>query len=75
MKIEYDREVDALYIRIQKKEVSQTKEVAEGINLDIDKDGKIIGLEIIGAAERYSLKDIFNISTENLVLEKAPSKS
>ena len=75
MKIEYDREVDALYIRIQEKEVSQTKEVAEGINLDIDKDGKIIGLEIIGAAERYSLKDIFNISTENLVLEKTPSKS
>ena len=75
MKIEYDREVDALYIRIQEKEVSQTKEVAEGINLDIDKDGKIIGLEIMGAAERYSLKDIFNISTENLVLEKTPSKS
>ncbi|HHT9134528.1 MAG: hypothetical protein A3G17_01645 [Planctomycetes bacterium RIFCSPLOWO2_12_FULL_50_35] len=74
MKIEYDKEVDALYIRIQEKKVSQTKEVVEGINLDIDKDGKIIGLEIIGAAERYSLKDIFNISTENLVLEKTPSK-
>ncbi|MDP2683084.1 MAG: DUF2283 domain-containing protein [Deltaproteobacteria bacterium] len=70
MKIEYDKEVDALYIRIQEKKVSHTREVEEGINLDIDEEGKIIGLEIIGATERYSLEDIFNLSTENLILEK-----
>ena len=70
MKIEYDQEVDALYIRIQQKEVAYTKELEEGINLDIDKEGKIIGLEIIGAVERYDQKDIFNIATENLILEK-----
>ena len=35
MKIEYDREVDALYIRIQEKDVYCTKEVDEGINLDL----------------------------------------
>ena len=68
MKIEYDKEVDALYIRIQEKKVSHTKEIEEGINLDVDDDGKVIGLEIIGATERYSLEDIFNISTENLIL-------
>jgi len=71
MKIEYDKEVDALYIRIQEKKVSHTKEIEEGINLDIDEDGKVIGLEIIGAAERYKLEDIFNLSTENLILEEA----
>ena len=70
MRIEYDREVDALYIRIQEKDVCHTKELAEGINLDIDEEGKIIGLEIIGAVERYDRKDIFNIATENLILEE-----
>ncbi|MDO8744445.1 MAG: DUF2283 domain-containing protein [Candidatus Brocadiaceae bacterium] len=74
MKIEYDKEVDSLYIRIQEKEVSHTKELEEGINLDMDNEGKIIGLEIIGATEKYNLKDIFNISTENLILEE-PIKS
>ena len=69
--VEYDREVDALYIRIQEKAVSRTKEIEEGINLDIDEDNKIIGLEIIGATERYSQKDIFNLSTENLILEES----
>ncbi len=74
MKIEYDKEVDALYIRIQEKEVSHTKELEEGINLDLDDDNKIIGLEIIGATERYGQKDIFNIATENLILEEAAQK-
>ena len=71
MKIEYDQEVDALYIRIQEKAVAYTKELEEGINLAMDADGKIIGLEIIGAVERYDQKDILDIATENLILEKA----
>jgi len=29
MKIEYDTEVDAIYIRIQEKEVAHTKEIEE----------------------------------------------
>jgi len=74
MKIEYDPGVDTLYIRIQEKAVSRTKELEEGINLDMDSDGKIIGLEIIGATERYDRKDILNIVTDNLTLQKTTSK-
>ena len=70
MKIEYDREVDALYVRLQEKYVARTVEIEEGLNLDLDGSGKLIDLEILDATERYSLADIFNISTENLILEK-----
>lgn len=69
MKIEYDREVDALYIRLQEKIVNRTTEIGEGLNLDFDENGKLIGLEVLGASKRYTLADIFNISTENLILE------
>lgn len=58
-------------LRIQEKKIARTTELEEGINFDLDKDGKIIGLEIIGALERYDQKDILNIATENLTLEKA----
>ena len=71
MKIEYDKEVDAVYIRIQEKKVASTREIEEGINIDFDDQGKVIGLEIIGATEKYSLEDIFNVATENLILNKA----
>jgi uncharacterized protein YuzE len=44
MKIEYDKEVDALYIRLQEKYVTRTLEIEEGLNLDLDEEGKLIGL-------------------------------
>ena len=70
MKIEYDKQVDALYIRLQEKYVARTLEIEEGLNLDLDEEGKLIGLEVLDATERYTLSDIFNISTENLILEE-----
>ena len=70
MKIEYDREVDALYVRLQEKYVARTIEIEEGLNLDLDENGKLIGLEVLDATEKYSLADIFNVATENLILEK-----
>ena len=70
MRIEYDREGDALYIRIQEKEVAQSKEVSDDVVLDLDEQGRIIGLEVLDATQHYSLSDIFNLSTENLILDK-----
>jgi uncharacterized protein YuzE len=70
MRIEYDKEVDALYVRLQEKYVARTIEIEEGLNLDLDENGKLIGLEVLDATERYSLADIFNVATENLILEK-----
>ena len=67
MRIEYDREVDALYLRLQEKYVARTIEIEEGLNLDLDDNGKLIGLEVLDATERYSLADIFNVATENLI--------
>ena len=36
MRIEYDKDVDALYIRLQEKYVARTLEIEEGLNLDLD---------------------------------------
>ena len=69
MKIEYDNQVDAIYIRLQEKQVTRTVEIEDGLNIDLDENGKLIGLEVLDATERYTLTDLFNISTENLHLE------
>jgi len=57
VKIEYDSDVDALYIMIQGKEVAHTKELEEGVNIDYDCDEEIIGMEILVATERLLQKD------------------
>ena len=70
MKIEYDKETDAVYIYLQQKEAAKTIELSEIVKVDLDKEGKLIGIEVLNATQRYSLSDIFNISTENLILDE-----
>ncbi|MBW1789793.1 MAG: DUF2283 domain-containing protein [Deltaproteobacteria bacterium] len=48
MKITYDRDVDALYIRFKETTVT-TKHLAEGIAADYDSSGLLAGIEILDA--------------------------
>lgn len=50
MKYSYDTTSDALYITLTKKSVHVTKKVADWLLLDLDKDGKTIGVEILEAS-------------------------
>jgi uncharacterized protein YuzE len=70
MKIEYDREADALYISLQDKQVSRTIELSEGVNVDLDDQGGLVGIEVLDATERYSLADIFDLKTKNLFIDE-----
>jgi len=70
MKIEYDREVDAVYIYLQQKQVVKTIELSDVVKVDLDEEGNLIGIEVLDATQRYSLADIFNISTVNLILDE-----
>jgi uncharacterized protein YuzE len=58
MKITYDPEVDALYIRFREATVT-TKHLAEGIAADYDADGHLAGIEILDATKRLGNKDVF----------------
>lgn len=51
MKITYDHEVDALYIRFKDTTVT-TKHLADGIAADYDAEGKLAGIEILDAMKR-----------------------
>ena len=73
MKIEYDRQVDAVYIYLQQKEVAKTIELSDVVKVDLDEEGNLIGIEVLEATQRYSLADIYNISTENLILDEGIS--
>jgi uncharacterized protein YuzE len=59
-----------MYIYLQEKEAAKTIELSEIVKVDLDKEGKLIGIEVLNATQRYSLSDIFNISTENLILDE-----
>jgi uncharacterized protein YuzE len=58
MKITYDHEVDALYIRFKETTVT-TKHLAEGIAADYDADGYLAGIEILDAMQRLGNPTVF----------------
>lgn len=70
MKIEYDREADALYIQLREAHIDDNIDVEEGITIDLDEKRHIVGIEILDATKILNLSDLVNISIENLPLEK-----
>lgn len=70
MKIEYDKEADALYIQLREAYVDDNIDIEEGVTVDLDEKKHIVGIEILDASKKLSLKDIVNITIENLPVEK-----
>ena len=70
MRITYDPEVDALYIRFLETTVT-TDHVAEGIAVDYAEDRRIAGIEILDASKRFGDPDVFRrITLEDIGLGK-----
>jgi uncharacterized protein YuzE len=71
MRISYDSEVDALYIRFIETTVT-TKDVAEGIAIDYAADGRIAGIEVLDARKRFGDEQILRrVVLEDLVPPRA----
>ncbi|HWQ69670.1 MAG TPA: DUF2283 domain-containing protein [Patescibacteria group bacterium] len=52
MKVKYDQEVDVLTIRFSDTQVEESDQDKPGVILDYDKDGKIVGIEILNASKQ-----------------------
>lgn len=61
MKITYDKTVDALNLILRSGKVAKTIEISPEIFLDVDKDGKPLYLEIIGASEKIGKKNFSSV--------------
>jgi uncharacterized protein YuzE len=64
MKIYYDQEVDAAYLRLSEETSTGVIEVDEGVNLDVTEDGKIVGIEILDATKKFPLQSLFTCEYE-----------
>jgi len=54
MKVTYDPEVDVLRILLSDSPVSESDEDKPGVILDYDKEGNVVGLEILEASKRIT---------------------
>ena len=55
MKLTYDRETDSLYIDLVNRPSVDSCEVMEGIVLDFDAEGRLVGIDIDHASRKVEL--------------------
>lgn len=64
MKVYYDDEVDALYLKLGEEQPEGVIEISEGVNIDTTSEDKIVGIEILNASKKIDLKTILSYTVE-----------
>jgi len=64
MKVYYDDEVDALYLKLGDESPEGVIEIVEGVNIDTTAEDKIVGIEILNASKKVDLKTILSYTLE-----------
>jgi uncharacterized protein YuzE len=67
MKLQYDRETDSLYIDLNARPSVDSREVQDGVVLDFDADGQIVGIDIQHASE---ILDLATLETGSLPVSR-----
>jgi uncharacterized protein YuzE len=58
MKIAYYPDTDSLYIDLSEGHSVETAEISDGVNLDYDEQGNVVGIDIDGASKKLDLRTI-----------------
>ena len=65
MKLHYYPETDSLYVELKTGPGTETREVSDGLNVDLDATGDVVGFDIDHASRRF---DLSTLETEALPL-------
>jgi uncharacterized protein YuzE len=73
MKVHYDNEVDALYIKLGNQKPEGVVEISEGVKLDTTSENKIVGIEILNASQKMNIKTIlsYELELDNKLIRKS----
>ena len=66
MKLNYYPETDSLYITLSEQPSVESLEISEGILIDYDADGRLVGIDIDNVGSKVEM--------EKLILSKIPCK-
>ena len=66
MKLHYYPETDSLYIDLNSRPSADSREIAEGLVVDFDAQGDIVGIDIDRASQRLDLKTLEAVSVPAL---------
>lgn len=62
MKLHYYPETDSLYIELTPGAGAEVREVAEGLNVDLNAAGEVVGFDIDHASKRFDLSTLETVA-------------
>jgi len=67
MEISYDKQADAMYIEFRKGEFAKNKKIDDFTVIDLDKDGNILGIELLEVSKRIPAESLSEVHVKNLL--------
>jgi uncharacterized protein YuzE len=71
MKLHYYPETDSLYIDLNSRPSADSREVADGLVIDLDAEGNIVGIDIEHASQKLDLQTLEAVSLPTLATRLA----
>jgi len=71
MKLQYYPETDSLYIDLNSRPSADSREIADGLVIDLDAEGNIVGIDIDHASQKLDLKTLEAVSLPALATKLA----
>ena len=66
MKLNVDREADALYLRLDESPIVESEEVSPGVVLDYNRRNEVVGVEMPNLSKRSSTLDLSSLQFETV---------
>lgn len=71
MKLHYYAETDTLYIELRDGSGVEVREIADGVNADVDAEGRLVGLDIDNASTKLDLTTLETIALPHTTMKAA----
>jgi len=66
MKVTYDPDADAMYVKLTEEKFSKTKIIDNNTILDLDKNGNVIGIELLFVSKHLPKESLSRVTVETL---------
>jgi uncharacterized protein YuzE len=66
MRLTYDQEADALYIELKRVTPVDSRDLEDGVTVDLGEAGRIIGIELLDVQKRFGPDALAHISIDRL---------
>ena len=68
MEITHDKEADSMYIKFRDGEFAKNKKIDDFTIIDYDKEGNILGIELISVSKRIPKESLAEINIKNIAI-------